>query len=208
MNIILFACLFLAICLIIGIIFLIPNVKRNYDKENNGANILSFFFPIVGFIIYAVNVGKKNNIAKSCIRMSFLGMMCATTIFLISKSIIIIATPVEKDTYINNNITNISISNDTRENIKNIINDDGRTSEAKVVVQGKIIDIIFNVDDGVSVEDAHIIAQKALSKIPEKIKSSYDVQFMITCKTETSDGQTKKFPIMGYKRVESNTIIW
>lgn len=90
MKILLPILILITIGLIIGIIFFIKDVKKNYDEENTGANILSLFFPIVGFIIYAVNIGKNNKIAKSCIRMALLGMMCGVAIFLMCRCTLIL----------------------------------------------------------------------------------------------------------------------
>lgn len=208
MNLLLFVYLFFAICLVIAIIIFIPNIKKNYDNENTGANILSFFFPIVGFIIYAVNVGKKNKIAKSCIRMAFLGMMSAVTIYLISMSIIVITTQVEI-TNTSTNVdkkTNISISDSEIENVKEVINSDDRVSTANVILHGKIINVIFNVNKDTSVEEAKEIAQSSLAEFSSEIKEYYDIQYMISNKEEVSEN--KKFPIMGYKNSKSSKIIW
>lgn len=59
---------------IVGIIFIIKLLKNNLDDEYKGANIMSFIFPAVGLIIYAVNVGKNDKLAKSCIKMALYGM--------------------------------------------------------------------------------------------------------------------------------------
>ena len=68
---------------IIGIIFIIKSIKKNIDKEYKGANIISLLFPIVGLIIYAVNVGKNDKLAKSCIKMTLYGMAFAVVLSII-----------------------------------------------------------------------------------------------------------------------------
>ena len=118
-------------------------------------------------------------------------------------------------------INKISFKDKDKNEITKVINADDKTSEAKIIVHGKIINIIFNVNEGVSIEDARAIAQNSLSKMSDKVKGFYDTQFIITCKDEkgeeveiTKDDGTKekeirkKYPIMGYKNSSRNDIVW
>lgn len=59
------------IILILGIVMLRYQLKNKIIKTSNeyiGAKIISFLFPIVGLIIYAVNVGKNNSLANGCVK--------------------------------------------------------------------------------------------------------------------------------------------
>lgn len=72
----------LLIISIVGIVFSIVGLIKNREKEYNGANILSFFIPLVGLIIYAVNIGKNDKLAKSCVKSALFGITTALCITL------------------------------------------------------------------------------------------------------------------------------
>lgn len=118
-------------------------------------------------------------------------------------------------------IDKISFKDKDKDKITKAINEDDKTTEAKIVIHGKIINIIFNVNEGVSIDDARAIAAKSLEQISDKVKGFYDIQFMITCNKEkgeeveisNDDGSKtkeihKKYPIMGYKNSNRNDIVW
>lgn len=131
--------------LIIGIIFFIKDVKKNYDSDNTGANLLSLFFPIVGFIIYAVNIGKNNKIAKSCIRMALLGMMCGVTIFLMCRCTLMLIEGVHtehKGTRITNKVENKS--NKELKSLKEELLNKEYLNNCTIETKGKIVTI--NID--------------------------------------------------------------
>lgn len=67
-------------------------------KEDNylGAKIISFLFPIIGLIIYAVNIGKNDNIAKKCGKWALIGIFIVPATVLILYSIITVI-PTLKD---------------------------------------------------------------------------------------------------------------
>lgn len=49
--------------------------KVEQEDSYIGAGIVSFLFPIIGFIIYAINIGKKDTMAKSCLMWSIIGII-------------------------------------------------------------------------------------------------------------------------------------
>ena len=101
------------------------------------------------------------------------------------------------------------------------VKENDKVTEAKIDVEGKIINIIFNVTKETSEDDARKVANDSLSAISDEVKNFYDIQYMIskedeegTKKTVTkSDGTTEEvtvtvFPIMGYKNTKSKGIVW
>ncbi len=83
----------LGIVSLIVINILIKNV--DYDKENNNYNdfynnaenyngvvLISILLPIVGIIIYAINVGKNKNLATSAIAGSIVGFIISSIVVL------------------------------------------------------------------------------------------------------------------------------
>ena len=96
-----------------------------------------------------------------------------------------------------------------------------KVTDVKIDVEGKIINIIFDVTKDTSKDDAKNIANSSLGEISDQVKNFYDIQFMISKKSEEGtkktvtkdDGTTEEvtvtvFPIMGYKNSKSKGIVW
>lgn len=58
------------------------NLKES-NKNSMGVFFISFFFPIIGLIIYAVNIGKNNELAKSGSRGAIYGIVAVLLITII-----------------------------------------------------------------------------------------------------------------------------
>lgn len=59
-------------------------------KNNKVPKIISFIFPIIGLIIYAVNVGKNDILAKDCLKYALYGLLLPILIFILIFIIYII----------------------------------------------------------------------------------------------------------------------
>jgi len=105
--------------------------------------------------------------------------------------------------------------------VSDSINKDDKVKSAKINIHGKIINVIFDVNKDVSIDDSKAIANASLEKFSKKVKEFYDIQFLITKSEEEGeeveikkeDGTTsteikKAFPIMGYKNSKSDGIVW
>lgn len=60
------------IFIFLGIVFNVLS-KKDIKSEYLGPKIISFLFPIVGLIIYAVNVGKNDRLANDAVLFSIVG---------------------------------------------------------------------------------------------------------------------------------------
>lgn len=99
------------------------------------------------------------------------------------------------------------ISETINNDIKSIYKDE--VKKVNVDVKGKIVYVIMDVKDGVSVIDAQGYAVKALDKFKSEELSYYDIQFMITCEDEKVDkDDVKVYPIMGAKKATASQIVW
>lgn len=49
--------------------------KNNKDGASSGVKAICFFFPIIGFIIFAVNVSTRHEYADDCLWASILGII-------------------------------------------------------------------------------------------------------------------------------------
>ena len=118
-------------------------------------------------------------------------------------------------------IRKISFTDKDKNSIIDSIKKNDKVSDAKMNVHGKIINIIFNVNEDVSIDDAKAIAGASLEKFSDKVKGFYDIQFLVSKNDEkgeevqiqNDDGTTsteirKQFPIMGYKNSNKDNIVW
>ena len=118
-------------------------------------------------------------------------------------------------------IKKITFGKTEKEKIINKIKGNDKVTKVDVDVEGKIINIIFNVNKDTSKDDAKNIANDSLSAITDEVKNFYDIQYMISKKDEEGtkktvtkdDGTTEEvtvtvFPIMGYKNSKSKGIVW
>lgn len=101
-------------------------------------------------------------------------------------------------------IENYEISETIEEDIKSLY--ESGVDKVSVNIQGKIIYITLNVENGVNKMDAQNYAATALTKFSEEELNFYDVQFFITCKEE--ENEEKTYPIEGYKNSSSPSIVW
>lgn len=96
-----------------------------------------------------------------------------------------------------------------------------KVTSAKIHVEGRIINVIYNVTKETSKDDARSIGNDSLSVISDDVKNFYDIQYMVSKKDEEGTKTTKKkedgteyevvvteFPIMGYKKKDSSRIVW
>ena len=74
------------------------------------------------------------------------------------------------------------------------INENEIVKEAKVEINGKIINILITINDEVSLEDAKALTGPVLESLKEKQQKFYDVEVMID-----KENDSTQFPIIGYK---------
>lgn len=63
------------------------NLKES-NKNSIGVFFISFFFPMIGLIIYAVNIGKNDELAKNGSRGAIYGMVAVLLITIIIFAIL------------------------------------------------------------------------------------------------------------------------
>ena len=118
-------------------------------------------------------------------------------------------------------IDKISFTKKNQTSIINAIEENEKVTSAKMNIHGKIINIIYNVNKDVSMDDAKGVANSSLESFSKEVKEFYDIEFIITkidevgeeTQVTNSDGTTttninKQFPIMGYKNSSSESIVW
>ena len=118
-------------------------------------------------------------------------------------------------------IEKISFTEKKQKSITNFIKEQDKVNSSKMLIHGKIINVIYDVKEDATIEEAKAIATLALGKFSKEVKGFYDIEFMITKEKEKGeeveitkdDGTTakeikKQFPIMGYKKSSRDSIVW
>lgn len=192
---------------IIGIILIIKNIKKNIDKEYKGANIISFIFPLVGLIIYAVNVGKNDKLAKSCVRMALYGMG-----FGVVLSIVIYCLFVTLSYCVFNlNVKKVkgkklpeirSVENNKEEytsldEIEKELLNNSKVTSCKIRTTGKIVYISIEYDYDVKEEEAKNIVNNIFKN---NLDMSYDYSIQLTIGDIVFNGY--------HSGIKNNYIIW
>lgn len=85
------------IIIILGIVFLINQQKLEQKEKrvhtsyesNFGLRIICFLIPLVGLIIYAINIVQNPKIAKECGKFSLIGFIIALVLSLLATFIIL-----------------------------------------------------------------------------------------------------------------------
>ena len=118
-------------------------------------------------------------------------------------------------------IEKISFTEKAQKSITSSIKEHEKVNSSKLLIHGKIINVIFDVKEDTTLDEAKAIAVVSLEKFSKKVKGFYDIEFMITKNKEKGeevevtkeDGTTakeikKQFPIMGYKKASRDSIVW
>ena len=118
-------------------------------------------------------------------------------------------------------INKISFTSSDKSSITKFISDNDKVTEAKLNIHGKIVNVIFNVKEDTSLDDAKKIASESLEKFSDDVKNFYDIEYIITKNDEkgtekevtdengkTTTTTVKEFPIMGYKNSKSKEVVW
>jgi len=118
-------------------------------------------------------------------------------------------------------IEKISFSKKEKDKFVKGIKANENVNSVSIDIQGKIIYVMVDVKENVSIEDARNIMNGSLENLSDKVKGFYDINALVTkkeekpveeVKTDTEGNETKiehkDFPISGYKNNSSDHIVW
>ena len=118
-------------------------------------------------------------------------------------------------------IEKISFTKKDKNKFLEAIKSNENVNSASMDIQGKIIYVMVDVKENVSVEDARNIINGSLDSLSDAVKGYYDINALVTqknevpteeVKTDTEGKETKiehrNFPISGYKNNSSDHIVW
>lgn len=163
-----------------------------------------------------------NKNVKKIVKNKRLMLVCALVLIGIICLILLkgILYPNSKISYYGNRldgIDKISFTKSDQNKIIENIKTNENVTESKLNIHGKIVNIIFNVKENVSLDDAKKIASDSLNDFSDEVKNFYDIEMIITKTDEKGTEKTKEdgtketikeFPIMGYKNSSSKEISW
>lgn len=118
-------------------------------------------------------------------------------------------------------IDKISFTKKDKNKYVESIKSNERVNSVSLDIQGKLIYVIVDVKEDVSVEDAQNILNESLGNLSDEVKGFYDINALVTKKDEVpteeiktdSEGketkiENKNFPISGYKNNSSENLVW
>lgn len=88
--------------------------------------------------------------------------------------------------------------------MKDVIGKLEGVTSVEYILEGKLIDIVIRVEDGLERDVAKGYADQALTYFSDEEKGYYDAEVMLTSDNENSE----KYPIIGYKHKTSEVLVW
>ena len=189
---------------VIGVILIVREVKKENNKDDMILIIISFLVPLIGLIVYAVNVGKDKHITECALKGLKMYLKFLLAQFIISVIVVLLMIFV----FSANTTHKTSVRNDTTINelapqeIEKKIQSNSYVNYAKISESGKRINIkITFIENITSEKKAKDIAKETLSYFDNNYIKDYDFNFILM----TNDNS---FEILGYKSNTSNNIVW
>lgn len=105
-----------------------------------------------------------------------------------------------------NDIEKYEISKKDKEKVVDLYDDISSVGKVEIDIKGKIIYITIDFVENIKLDDAKGLAVKSLEGFSDKVKSYYDMQFILTGNSLEEEGNL--FPIMGSKNKNNSQIIW
>ncbi len=104
-----------------------------------------------------------------------------------------------------NNIENLKINEHTITKLESELKEFEEIESVKVTITGKLINVIFHVDNALEKERAKEYGDKVLTYFSEEERKNYDIQ--IYCMTKELTEKTG-YSMIGYVKAGKDTIRW
>ena len=95
----------------------------------------------------------------------------------------------------------VEITNGTVDAVKEKLKDKAKSLDVRVA--GRIVEVIIDLNDDVSRDDAKNLANSTLEVFSKEEKEYYDIEYFIK-----NSANTSQFPIIGYKHKTKEGISW
>ena len=103
-----------------------------------------------------------------------------------------------------NDLEDNKIDESVLSEIKSKLKENERVLEVTSKIHGKIINLLITISDDMSVNDAKNIASSTISLFPNEELSFYSLQVYLI----KDNKDLNNFPIIGYKGIESNSLVF
>ncbi len=189
--------LLVVVIAIVAIVFAVKKTILYVDKEYRGAAIISFIFPLVGLIIYAINIGTNKKLAKSCIAPVIASFVTSITLIIIIWLSIIFVFTSHKSS-VKSNVKQFKTQETINWNeIENQLDSNEHITDSDIELKGKIVYITANFDSLTTSEEAKDIIS---AKIKEIDIEDYDFNITI---------ESVNYSILGnYNSTYNSQVIW
>ncbi len=98
-------------------------------------------------------------------------------------------------------IEGVAIDSNRKSEISNIYQKDTNIKSVSIDIKGKIINLIIDVNESLTIELAKENFLKSLEEFKEEERSFYDIQFFVK-------NEVLKYTMIGYKNATSDVIVW
>lgn len=102
-------------------------------------------------------------------------------------------------------ISSIKISNTNISKLEDDIKTLDNVKKVEYDLKGRLINIVIDVSNDVSLDTAKDYANKSLEYFSEEEKAYYDIQVFITC---SDNNDSEIYPVIGYKHKTSSNLVW
>lgn len=102
-------------------------------------------------------------------------------------------------------IKEVPLSDSYLNEISSAVKDEKTVSKATIDVEGRLVNIIINVKDETSLDDAKKLSGIVKDNFTKDELAFYDIQIFVV---DSGTNKESNYPIIGYKHKTSNDFVW
>jgi len=187
---------------IIGVILIIREVKKEDNKEDMTLIIISFLVPLIGLIIYAINVGKDKHITECALKGLKMYLKFLLAQFIISVIVVIALSIFANFSYTTKKVNRVTPTTEvTTQEIEKKIQSSSYVNSVEVKVGTKIIYINIEFVEDTSKEMAKSIVKNTIYYFDNNYREKYDFSFALTSRDNSIE-------FLAHKSNNDDDIVW
>lgn len=101
-------------------------------------------------------------------------------------------------------IDKVSIKKEVTTTIKKEYEENEKIEKFTYELQGRLINLILEVKDGTTLDEAKELGNKTLEYFDDEEKTYYDIQVFL----KNTNEKNEEYPIIGYKHKTSEALVW
>lgn len=187
---------------VIGVILIVREVKKENNKDDMTLIIISFLVPLIGLIIYAINVGKDKHITECALKGLKMYLKFLLAQFIISVIVVIALSIFANFSYTTKKVNRVTPTTEvTPQEIEKKIQSNSYVNSAEVKVSGKIIYINIEFVEDTSKEMAKSIVKNTIYYFDTNYREKYDFSFALTSRDNSIE-------FLAHKSNNDDDIVW